>query len=209
MVKQSISFHAWLALFAFIGLFVVMTYIAQAYEEPLKYLISQGGPWGMVGYVGITIGAVVVAPFSTLPLMPIATVVWGWVPTAVLSIVSWTIGAQIAFILARRYGAALVERMVSLEKVRVFEAMVPHHNLFWTVVLLRMTIPVDVLSYALGLFSHLPGRTYFWATLVGVSPFAFVLAYLGTVPIWLEVLVMAVGASVLYLVWKKMYQRYE
>ena len=42
-------------------------------------------------------------------------------------------------------------------------------------------MPVDVLSYALGLFSQIGFWSYFLATVIGVSPLAFGFAYLGEV----------------------------
>jgi hypothetical protein len=48
---------------------------------------------------------------------------------------------------------------------------------FWNIVLLRMVIPVDVLSYALGLFVPMPLSRYVLATAIGVSPFAIIFAF--------------------------------
>ena len=47
---------------------------------------------------------------------------------------------------------------------------------------MRIIIPVDVLSYALGIFSKIKTRTYLFATIIGIIPVVFLLAYLGTVP---------------------------
>jgi uncharacterized membrane protein YdjX (TVP38/TMEM64 family) len=70
-----------------------------------------------------------------------------------------------------------------------FEKTLPEKNIFWTVVMLRLMVPVDVLSYAVGLFSKMKSSTYFWATLLGVIPFAFIFAYTGTLSIWTQFVV--------------------
>jgi len=72
----------------------------------------------------------------------------------------------------------------------------PHQNLFWSVVLLRMALPVDVLSYGIGLFSKMSFSTYFWATLIGVVPFSFIYAYVGSLPVWYQVAILGVGGAV-------------
>ena len=50
---------------------------------------------------------------------------------------------------------------------------------FMSVVLLRMVLPVDVLSYALGFFSDISLWRYTTATIIGIAPFAFIFAYAG------------------------------
>ena len=143
---------------------------------------------GMTVYVLITVAAIVIAPISTLPLLPIASNLWGWVTAAILSIIGWTIGSLIAFALARKYGVSLISKFISIEKINKFERMVPKENFFWSVVFLRMAIPVDILSYALGLFSKIKTKSYFFVTLIGVTPFAFVFAYAGKMPFVYQIL---------------------
>lgn len=155
----------------------------------------------MVYYVIVTTLAVVVAPVSTLPLIPIASVAWGWFIAGVLSILGWVLGSQIAFFLARRYGKPLVQKIVSLEKLERFEKRFPEKNVFWTVVLLRMVVPVDVLSYAVGLFSEMKSVTYFLATMLGVIPFAFIFAYTGTLSIGTQLIVCIEVAVLAFLVY--------
>ncbi len=181
------------------GLFVFASILAARHENEIRILVNEGGAMGVIGYVLITIVAVVVAPISTLPLMPIATVLWVWFWAGFFSIVGWTIGSQIAFYLARRFGKSFIRRITSIEKLKEIEDRIPQHHLFWSVVLLRMTIPVDVLSYALGLFSHMKSNTYFISTLIGVTPFAFILAYAGTLPIIYQIEFLVVGAFALSL----------
>jgi uncharacterized membrane protein YdjX (TVP38/TMEM64 family) len=134
-------------------------------------------------YVLVTALAIVVAPISSVPLIPLASMLWGWNTTALLSIIGWTFGSQVAFLLARTYGKPLVKNIISLEKVESLEKKLSHNNLFWVIVLLRMTVPVDVLSYALGIGSTIQSLPYFFATLIGVAPGAYLFAYTGTLPL--------------------------
>ena len=45
--------------------------------------------------------------------------------------------------------------------------------------LLRILIPVDILSYALGLISAMPLSHYILATAIGITPFSFIWSYAG------------------------------
>jgi uncharacterized membrane protein YdjX (TVP38/TMEM64 family) len=171
-----------LGLIGVVVFFILASYLANTHQVQLQNVITHDSMYGVFFYIFITAFATVIAPISALPLMPVAVSVWGWFITGALSVVGWVLGSQIAFFLARRYGKSLVQKVVSAEKLAQYENIVPEKNIFWTVVLLRMTIPVDVLSYALGLFTSMSHKSYFFATLLGVTPFAFFLAYAGSLP---------------------------
>lgn len=181
-LTQNRTLHTAIILFCIVIFFVASTLLAERYANELTELATNDSVLGMLIYTTVSGIAVVVAPVSTLPLIPLAVGMWGWVITGALSIIGWTIGSQIAFYLARRYGKNLVQRFVSLERFNAFEKRLSTNNLFWTVVLLRMTVPVDILSYALGLFSNMTSRSYFLATVIGITPFAFIFSYLGSLP---------------------------
>lgn len=189
------------ALIIVAGVFVLASIIADRYENEISLLVKDGGVLGMITYVAITIIAVVVAPISILPLMPLASMLWGWPLAGVLSIIGWTIGAQIAFAIARQFERSFIEKIIPREKLKAIEGRIRKQQLFWSVVFLRMVIPVDVLSYALGLFSQINSTAYFFATLIGVTPFAFVFAYVGTIPTFYQIAVLIVGVIVLSLLY--------
>jgi uncharacterized membrane protein YdjX (TVP38/TMEM64 family) len=181
-LSQNKTVHGTIIFLCVVIFFVAATILAERYENELTELATNDSVLGMLIYTVVSGVAVVVAPVSTLPLIPLAVGIWGWFITGVLSIIGWTIGSQIAFYLARGYGKNLVKKFASLERFTDFEKRFSTKNLFWTIVLLRMTVPVDVLSYALGLFSHMTSRSYFLATIIGITPFAFIFSYLGSLP---------------------------
>lgn len=166
-----------------IGLFVLASFLAERFGVEIEQFVAIGGSLGVLGYIAITVLAVVIAPISTLPLLPVATTAWGWFLAGLYSVIGWSIGAQIAFMLARRYGRSFIQKFITVEKLTAIEGRISKRYLFVSVVLLRMTLPVDVLSYALGLFSQIKAVPYFLATLIGITPFAFIFAYAGTLPI--------------------------
>jgi len=163
-----------------------MSYFVQTNLEQIESMIGPGS-YGMIIYVFITIIDIVIAPISTFPLISLASNLWGVFPAALLSIIGWSVGAYIAFFLARRYGVRIVRKFISIEKVHEIEKKIPDENIFWSIVFLRVVLPVDILSYALGLFSKIKTRDYVLATFIGTIPFAFIFAYLGVLPFILQV----------------------
>jgi len=171
-------------------LFILASFIVHTYESEINMLAERGGAFGMIAYIFIVVLAIVIAPISTVPLIPIASGLWGWFVAGVLSIAGWAIGAQIAFHLARRFGKPLVEKLISIEKLNKFEEQFSKEHIFWTIVFLRIIIPVDILSYAIGLFSNIKSGTYTLATIIGITPFAFLIAYSGTLNVWFQLTVL-------------------
>jgi len=190
------TINAAIGIILLVVLFLGASYYVQANLETVKSSIDYG-IIGIIIYMFILIFATVVAPVNALPLIPIASNVWGWFITGLLSAISWTIGSLIAFMLARRYGVPLVKKFFSLNAIARYEKLIPEENIFWSIVFLRMSIPVDILSYLLGLFSHIKFRTYAIATLIGVAPFAFIFAYVGTLQFRYQILTFLIAVLII------------
>ena len=159
-------------------LFFLVSYGAHFYSDELIALMeARGRVESMAAYVVGAASATVLAPFSFLPFLPLAVVLFGSFSTALLSIIGWTMGAAIAFFLARRYGHPLVHRFIVVERLERWQKRLPPQIFFWSVVGLRMLVPVDLLSYALALFTEMPFGQYLLATVIGITPFAFIFSY--------------------------------
>lgn len=170
-----------------IALFILVSYLTRQNIDFLKNLIGNDFR-GVLIYILITIFAIVFAPVSMMPLIPIAANLYGIFYSALINIIGWTIGSIIIFFICRKYGVSLVKKFISLEKVYEWENKLPKKNLFLTLILLRMTIPVDILSYALSLFTKINFKTYALTTIIGIIPFAFVFSYLGTISIIYQII---------------------
>jgi len=178
-VKLKLWGFFWVVVVVF--LFVLFSYFVQTNLDFFERLIVVG--WlGMVAYVLLKITATVFAPVTALPFIVVAVGLWGFWVAVFLTVLGWTVGGVIAFCLAREFGVLIIKKFISLEDVYKFEERVNVGNGFWSVVFLRMVVPVDVLSYGLGLFSKIDFWKYTLATFIGVVPFAVVFAYLGEVP---------------------------
>jgi len=178
---------AFLGLFIILILFILSSYFVRENIEFVENLIGNNF-LGVLIYILISIVAIVIAPISMMPLVPIAANLWGWFYSGIIHIIGWFIGSVIVFWISRKYGVPLIKKFISLKKLNEFEKKIPKENLFIDLVLLRMIIPIDLLSYALGLFSKVKFKTYALVTIIGITPFAFVFSFLGTIPIYYQLL---------------------
>src|SRR5207244_8328452 len=140
-------------------------WVVRGHADTLKLFVGVIAVQGVVVYVFLSVLDAVVAPGATLPLFPIAAHVWGRVPAALVTTVGWTAGSLVAFYIARRWGSPIVKNLTSLQRVKRLRRYVPK-NPFWSVVLLRLVVPMDVISYVLGLFTAMTWSTYGLATIL-------------------------------------------
>lgn len=165
-----------------IGAFVLVSYIVQTNLLLVGDIIEEYETLGVMVYILVGILTTVFAPLTIFPLVPLASSVFGWGWTGVYNIISWFIGSLIAFWMARRYGKNVVKKFISLDEVDEIENNLPRRVTVMYLIILRMVLPADILSYALGLFTKVDFKTYAWTTLVGLMPFAFVIAFIGYLP---------------------------
>jgi uncharacterized membrane protein YdjX (TVP38/TMEM64 family) len=99
---------------------------------------------------------------------------WG----TLINLVSATLGASLAFMLARYLGRGFVEKWTR-GKLKRFDQKIGEHG-FYTGLYLRLIplFPFNLLNFSLGL-TQIKFRDYFFATLLGMAPGAFVYTSLG------------------------------
>ena len=175
-------------------------FTVRRFAGPIRAFIDGHAFWGLFLYITLNIVDAVVAPGATLPLIPVAVRVWGRVSAALATTAGWTAGSLIAFLIARRWGYPVVRKITSIERVRAMRRYIPE-NLFWSIVLVRLVLPMDVISYVLGLFTDIKWSTYVAATALGLTPSAFVLAYFGKLPNAYEIIAFGVGAMAVVAAW--------
>jgi uncharacterized membrane protein YdjX (TVP38/TMEM64 family) len=194
MPRQSkLKEYLWLALVG--GVLIAALLVVRAYSEELSRFIDQHPFWGVFLYILLNIVDAVIAPGATLPLVPVAANAWGHIPAALITTAGWTAGALVAFFIAREWGAPLVKKITSLDRLKQMRKHMPQ-DLFWSIVLMRLAMPMDVVSYVVGLFSDMSWERYVLATALGLTPSAFVLAYLGKRTHGYEIITLGVAAVV-------------
>jgi uncharacterized membrane protein YdjX (TVP38/TMEM64 family) len=175
---------------------VSAAWLARSHAESLKQFIDHHPIKGVVVYISLNVLDAVIAPGATLPLIPIAAHAWGRIVAAILTTAGWTTGSLVAFYIARRWGSPIVKKLTSMERVKRLRPYVPRRP-FWSVVLLRLIMPMDLISYVLGLFAEMTWPSYVLATALGLTPSALMLAYIGKTPRAYEIIMFSIGGAVL------------
>ena len=183
----------WLAIVG--GILIGALVVVRMHSDGITRFINHHPFWGVFLYLILNVLDAVIAPGATLPLIPVAARAWGRVPAALVTTAGWTLGSLIAFLIARRWGYPIVKRLTSRERIRQMGKYIPD-DLFWSIVLLRLVMPMDVMSYVLGLLTDISWSRYMLATAMGLTPSAFVLAYLGKLPNAYEIIMLGVAAAV-------------
>jgi uncharacterized membrane protein YdjX (TVP38/TMEM64 family) len=187
-----------------LALFVASVAVARWYAEPIKAALTAHGALGVAVFVVSSALAVLMPAMTNLPLVPLAVLAWGPWWTAALLLLGWTAGSALSFALGRHARDLILRHFPSVQRHADIERLIHPRQRLASLVLLRMTFPVDVLSYALGLFS--PRTTLAestLATMIGAAPFALLFA-LAPVLRPLAQLALFVGSAlvfVAYLLW--------
>ena len=185
-------------------LFAGGVWVARHYAQPVQQALEAHAAAGVLVFVASSALAVLLPLASNLPLVPLAVLAWGPWWTASLLLLGWLIGAVGSFAIARRAGPWLLRRFPSAMRHADIDRLIhPRHRL-GSLVALRMTFPVDVLSYALGLFSRsTTSSEVAISTLLGAAPFALLFAWFPTLSAAAQAFVFAAStlAFAAHLVW--------
>jgi uncharacterized membrane protein YdjX (TVP38/TMEM64 family) len=180
-----------------LALFVVALLLVRAYTAPIQSVLGAHAPLGVVVFVATSVVAVLLPMLTNLPLLPLAVLAWGPWWTAGLLLAGWVIGAALSFALGRHARDAILRHFPSVRRHADIDRLIhPRHRMI-SLVLLRMTFPVDVLSYALGLFSRsttLAENAV--STALGAAPFALLFAWIPALPLSGQAVVFVASALV-------------
>jgi uncharacterized membrane protein YdjX (TVP38/TMEM64 family) len=164
-----------------VALFGAGLWLAGHYATPIHDVLDAHARLGLVVFVASSAVAVLLPMLTNLPLLPFAVLAWGPGWSALLLLVGWIIGAALSFSLGRGARGLVLRHFPSVQRHANIDRLIhPRHRLL-SLVLLRMTFPVDVLSYALGLFSrHTSLADNLLSTAIGAAPFALLFAWFPT-----------------------------
>jgi uncharacterized membrane protein YdjX (TVP38/TMEM64 family) len=188
-IKKDIA----IAVVILIILFTAVSFVVDRNIDPLKEFIQKNYVKGIFFFVLIEIIAIVFAPLTSVPLTPIASRTYGTLITFILIYIGTVIGSILAFFIAKRFGKKIVQKFISLEKAHEITGSLSEKNIFITLILLRILIPADILSYSLGIFTKIKNRLFITTTLWGTIPGAIFFAYLGTLTIFQQFIGWTIG----------------
>ncbi len=163
----------------FIAVVLLSVYASQVLVFDVSSVISENRLLSALTLSVLMFGATVVAPITVLPMVPLVAPILGPLTTGLAAWIGWTLGSVVAFWIARYGGKPLLARFVSMEKIAQYEKRIPEKAHFFLILALRLILPVDVLSYALGLFSNVKIGVYTLASTLGILWFSFAFSFLG------------------------------
>ena len=179
--------------------FIIWCFILQCFDNEIRTLVEGSAMIGKVIFFGITVVAVLIPIVTNLPLIPIGTIVWGPFETAILCTLGWWVGSCIAFAIGRYGKVHILARYPKLSRYQFIDDILSKKYKLLSLIFLRITIPGDILSYMLGIFSkHVSWQDNAISTLIGIIPFAFIFAYLGVLPLELQIIVTLTGGLFLF-----------
>lgn len=177
-------------------LFGAALLLARAYAGPAQAVLAAHPRLGVAIFVATSALAVLMPLLTNLPLVPLAVLAWGPAWTALLLLVGWAAGASIAYALGRHARPLILRRFPSVQRHAGVDRLIHPQRRMGSLILLRMTFPVDVLSYALGLFSRqTTAAENLLSTTIGAAPFALLFAFYPALPATAQLAVF--GLSVL------------
>jgi uncharacterized membrane protein YdjX (TVP38/TMEM64 family) len=149
----------------------------QLTAETITAWVEHNGYWGPAVFIGVyTIAPALFLPGSVLTLAGGA--LFGPFTGALLSLIGATIGATVAFLIARYLAAEWVERRVSGRLQEIKEGVEREGWRFVAFVRLVPLFPFNLLNYALGL-TRLSVQTFAITSFITMAPGALAYAYLG------------------------------
>ena len=190
-------------------IFIAIAQWSQQYSELLTDLATRAGWMGVLSYVTIMAASIIVAPLGTGFLLPVGANSYGPFLTAVYSIVGWTIGSMIAFWIARRFGSQVAKYQTFIQRIQHYEKAMPRYRFYTIIVLFRMALPVDVVSYVLGFSSTLKYSAFFVTTLIGVTPLTFMFTYAAISTVRIQILVGVITTVIFFIGLYFAYKEYK
>ncbi|MBU2503807.1 MAG: VTT domain-containing protein [Nanoarchaeota archaeon] len=152
-----------------IGFFIALSYFVQSnlgfVQENLKNSILGAFLYSFAFFL-----AVVIAPISAIPLLPIAAKIWGVFPATVLSITGLTSGSTVAFMISQKYGSIVAKKFFSQKQIDKIEKKFIGDNYLWKILFMRMILPAELLSYVLGISKKIELKKFVVATTIGMIP---------------------------------------
>jgi uncharacterized membrane protein YdjX (TVP38/TMEM64 family) len=159
------------------AVFVVVLLTVGHSSDEIRRTVSGLGTWGAVVFVALAAGlALALFPY---PLVAAASgLLFGTAAGTVLSVVGGTLGAVLAFLIAR-YAAGDAVRELAGERLEPLQEAVARRG-FVAVLYARILpgVPRDVVNYAFGL-TRVRLRDFTLATLIGIAPRAYAYTALG------------------------------
>ena len=192
------KYKAYAGIALIIATFLLISYLINRNTSIIQgYILSSR--WSMLIYFLLIVAEIVVAPISLIPVIPLASALWGPIISFVITILGWTLGSIIAFILARKLGTPILEKLVSMKEIKRYHRFIPEKNLLSWVIITRIFIPIDIMSYAIAIFTKIDVKKFALGTFIGFIPITLILSFFGGIPSEAKIVLIVIGIILILL----------
>ena len=140
-----------------------------------KYM-EQNYLLGASAFVGLAALSAFLSPFSSVPIVPAAVLLFGTWQTFVLLLSGWALGGIVGYGIGRYLGAPILGKFIFFKKINGYLNELPDQKEFGIILLFRLALPAEIPGYVLGIL-----RFSFWKyiliTLLAEAPFALITVY--------------------------------
>jgi uncharacterized membrane protein YdjX (TVP38/TMEM64 family) len=144
---------------------------AQAAVGLAEAMIRQHPGGGALAFLTLAALSAMLAFFSIVALIPVATHHWGQATTVALLWVGWLAGGAMAYAVGRFLGARVARVLVGTARIEYLEDRLTARAPFWMIVLLQLAVPSEIPGYVLGSLRY-RFLAYFLALALAELPFA-------------------------------------
>lgn len=144
-------------------------FLAEAYVEGHQTL-------GIFVFMALAGVSAMLSPFSSVPLIPVAIMLWGNVWTTAFLVAGWLGGHVITYTIGYYAGYPIAKKLIARETVEQYSNRFSKRSEFLLVLLFRLASPAEVPGYVLGAVRYGFAK-YFLATFIAEFPFAVLTVY--------------------------------
>lgn len=131
---------------------------------------------GVFVFMALAAVSAMLSPFSSVPLIPVAIMLWGSVWTVAFLVAGWLGGHVITYTIGYYAGYPVAKKLVALEAIEHYAHRFSKKSEFLLVLLFRLASPAEVPGYVLGTVRY-GFVKYFLATFIAEFPFAIITVY--------------------------------
>jgi len=133
---------------------------------------------GVTAFILFAALSAILSPFTSIPTVPFAVVVWGEELALLFLVIGWCIGGIISYAIGHYGLHAIFQKIFRMKRIEAYRSKFSEHSEFILVVLFRLALPSEVTGLVLGSLRY-DFLKYLAATLISEIPFAIVAVYAG------------------------------
>lgn len=165
-------------------LIIILFWTSNGFESTFHRIVRFCEPYAqeykaasMGIFVGLAALSTMLVSFSSIVLVPVASITFGKILTVILLLAGWCLGGILAYWIGRAVGPLLIRRFFDVEKMHEYQdVMFSGKAGFGLILLTRFVLPAEVPGYLFGAGRYHFGR-YLFATVTAETPYAVAAVY--------------------------------